>query len=172
MEEIISKRLQEWLISIAFMIAIPGAVHFGCNLISPKIDNNEYFEQYSKFLTPAKGGMENAQARAALDSEWKKTSMYKERQEKLCKRDGIRLLFSGLLSVGLFFLGSLCTLPIVAAGLLSAANILVAMYSFAPFQCSDVFNIAFTWIELFFVTIGFLVVLLYAYYYSESANHK
>lgn len=169
MKQVVSKGLQEWLIAFAFMIVIPGTVYFGCNLISPKINYDAYRKQYRAFVKNVDIDRENPGKR---DTAWKETSMYKEHQEKLCKGYGNRLLIAGSISVALFFVGSICALPIISSGLLGAANILVMMYSFLPFGCNHAYSIDTRWIQLLFITISLLIGLWYAYRYSKSANHK
>lgn len=161
-------QIQEWLIAFALMIVIPTTVYLGVGLVAPKVDFNQYYQKRNDFFKDYnRSDLKKYQER---ETQWQKTKTATSHESNKCGKKGLMLFVSGPISVGLLFLGSIFTLPVISMSLLiTGVNVfLINFFMYAACDSYMGFNIVF--IEMLFALAGLLVVLWFAYQSSERKS--
>lgn len=147
--------LEEYLIALALLFVIPMTVHFGTNIIAPRVDTQPYLQAEKEFF---KGT--DPDDREHVYNEWKKTQSYQEYQQKYCHRSFIHLLIKGPVACVIFYGAGLVLMPIISTGLVGVGIILSLMSSVSDY-CSTYAGVQIVWIELLFAIVSLVLVVKY-----------
>lgn len=161
------KDFKESLIAIALLILIPTTVHFGCNLLSPKIDYEQYSKERADFFKEYQRPY-NQEEYTKRKSEWEKTDTFMKHHDQICKTKFNYLMIAGLVSVCTMYLGITFFMPIIASGLVVCSLVLLMWYSSGHKECGHVYGFNLFWIEFLFVFINLMFVLYASYMTSKN----
>lgn len=161
-----SSQFQEWLIAIALAIVIPTTVYLGVVVVAPKVNFNQYYKVHNEFFKDySRKDVEKYKQR---EKEWSQTQVFVDHEANKCEKKGLMLIVSGIVSIALFFLGSVFTLPVISFGLLLAGIDVFALNFFMYAPCNSYYGISLLFLEMLFSLIGLLIVLWFAYQSSEK----
>ena len=185
----ISNNLKKWLLGISLIILIPTTIHLGIRMISFKINHRQYFKEQQKFYDEFYKKMNTnrhsitRELRKQLQEEWAKTSTSLQYNKEYDRYHANSFIINGIFSLLLFFIGSTFSMPIISASILISANIVCWLnyfqYNFYIksaqsnhwFGITDTFEPIYNlldFLELFIILFNLIIVLYYAYIYSEK----
>ena len=166
---------QEWLISVALVLVLPATILLGVKLLSPEVEYKNYSASHQDFFKDFRGHHKDGRwssdtiaEREKLNQEWEQTEIFKTHGYQVCQGQFIKLMICGVLSVVLFYIGSVFVMPVVAASLMMSALILHLIYAWGGMMCPIFHGLNVRLIAILFALISLTIVVWAAYKDSKE----